>query len=255
MSAPAIRLRGVTKRYGERAVVRDLDLDVAPGELVVLLGASGSGKTTLLKTINRLVPPDAGRIELAGEDVSALPSSALRRRIGYVFQKVGLFPHLSVAENVGITPRLLGWEPARVAARVARLLRAMGLPEDVADRFPAALSGGQQQRVGVARALAAEPEVVLFDEPFGALDPVTRDRLQALVEGLRGTFAGVFVTHDVPEALRLGDRIAVLHEGRIVQLGPPEELVRAPAHAQVAALFEAPARQAEAFARLRSGDG
>ncbi|MEO0323879.1 MAG: ABC transporter ATP-binding protein [Myxococcota bacterium] len=253
MSAPALRLSGLSKGFGAQPVVRELDLVVRAGELVVLLGASGSGKTTLLKMINRLVPPDAGRVELAGEDVAKLPGHALRRRIGYVFQRIGLFPHLTVAENVGVTPRLLGWAPERIEARVRTLLSQVDLPRELATRFPAALSGGQQQRVGVARALAAEPELLLFDEPFGALDPVTRDRLQGLVEGLRGRFAGVFVTHDVSEALRLGDRIAVLHEGRIVQLAAPEELVRRPAHAQVAALLDAPARQADAFGRLRGG--
>ncbi len=253
MSAPALRLEGLQKAYGDQPVVRGLDLEVRTGELVVLLGASGSGKTTLLKMINRLVQPDAGRVELAGEDVAALPDPLLRRRIGYVFQRIGLFPHLSVAENVGVTPRLLGWAPERIARRVAELLAQVDLAPELASRFPAALSGGQQQRVGVARALAAAPELVLFDEPFGALDPVTRDRLQGLLESLRERFAGVFVTHDVSEALRLGDRIAVLHEGRIVQLAPPEERVRTPAHPQVAARFAAPARQAEAFAALRGG--
>ena len=240
-----IVLEQLTKRYGDAVVVDRLSLQVARGELLVLLGGSGSGKTTTLKMINRLVEPSAGRVLIDGADVTAVEPAALRRRIGYAFQQVGLFPHMTVAENVGITPALLGWEAARVAGRVDTLLELVELdPATFRDRRPAELSGGQQQRVGVARALAAEPAVLLLDEPFGALDPLTRDRLQQSIISIR-TKIGVtivFVTHDMVEALLLGDRIAVLRDGRLVQLGTPAELLRRPADPYVAQLMETPLR-------------
>ncbi len=240
-----IVLEQLTKRYGDAVVVDRLSLQVARGELLVLLGGSGSGKTTTLKMINRLVEPSVGRVLIDGADVTAVEPAALRRRIGYAFQQVGLFPHMTVAENVGITPALLGWEAARVAARVDTLLELVELdPATFRDRRPAELSGGQQQRVGVARALAAEPAVLLLDEPFGALDPLTRDRLQQSIISIR-TKIGVtivFVTHDMVEALLLGDRIAVLRDGRLVQLGTPAELLRRPADPYVAQLMETPLR-------------
>ena len=240
-----IVLEQLTKRYGDAVVVDRLSLEVARGELLVLLGGSGSGKTTTLKMINRLVEPSAGRVLIDGADVTAVEPAALRRRIGYAFQQVGLFPHMTVAENVGITPALLGWEAARVAGRVDTLLELVELdPATFRDRRPAELSGGQQQRVGVARALAAEPAVLLLDEPFGALDPLTRDRLQQSIISIR-TKIGVtivFVTHDMVEALLLGDRIAVLRDGRLVQLGTPAELLRRPADPYVAQLMETPLR-------------
>jgi len=240
-----IALEQLTKRYGGNAVVDRLSLEVRRGELLVLLGGSGSGKTTTLKMINRLVEPSAGRVVIDGEDVTTVPPAALRRRIGYAFQQVGLFPHMSVAENVGITPALLGWDAGRIAARVDDLLALVELdPATFRDRRPAELSGGQQQRVGVARALAAEPAVLLLDEPFGALDPLTRDRLQQSLAAIRSKIGVtiVFVTHDMVEALLLGDRIAVLREGRLVQLGTPTDLLRSPADAYVAELMETPLR-------------
>jgi len=238
-------LEQLTKRYGDSVVVDRLSLQVARGELLVLLGGSGSGKTTTLKMINRLVEPSVGRVLIDGADVMAVEPAALRRRIGYAFQQVGLFPHMTVAENVGITPALLDWDAARIAARVDTLLELVELdPATFRDRRPAELSGGQQQRVGVARALAAEPAVLLLDEPFGALDPLTRDRLQQSIISIR-TKIGVtivFVTHDMVEALLLGDRIAVLRDGRLVQLGTPAELLRRPADPYVAQLMETPLR-------------
>jgi osmoprotectant transport system ATP-binding protein len=248
-----IALERLCKRYGERLAVGPLDLEVARGELLVLCGGSGSGKTTTLKMVNRLIAPSEGRVLLGGLDTRELPGPMLRRRIGYCFQHVGLFPHFSVAENVAVTPKLLGWDAARVAARVDALLEQVELePAAFRERRPHELSGGQAQRVGLARALAAEPEVLLLDEPFAALDPPTRDRLQqsfARIRRLLGLTV-VFVTHDLVEALLLADRIAVLDAGQLVQVGTPAELMQRPADARVAELFATPRRQAEAVDRL-----
>jgi len=247
----AIELSGVGKRYGALAALADVSLVVEAGQFTALVGGSGSGKTTLLKTINRLVAPDAGTIKVRGEDVSSLEPPVLRRRIGYVFQEVGLFPHLSVGENIAITPKLLGWDKPRIAARIAALLELVALPQEVAGRAPAALSGGQRQRVGVARALAAEPSLMLMDEPFGALDPLTRDALGADYRELhdRLGLTTLMVTHDMTEAVLLADRIVVLRDGKIVADGTAAELLSASADPDVRALLEAPRRQAE---RLRA---
>jgi osmoprotectant transport system ATP-binding protein len=248
-----ILLQGLVKRYGDALALDGVSLEVARGECVFLVGTSGCGKTTTLKLVNRLVEPDAGRIEVGGRDVRDSTPHELRRRIGYAFQQVGLFPHLNVAENVGITPALLGWERARIEARVDALLERIELPPaEFRTRFPVQLSGGQAQRVGLARALAAEPEILLLDEPFGALDPATRDRLQRSFQRLRGELAlsVLFVSHDMAEALLLADRIAVMDAGRIVQLGTPRELLAAPADARVAALLETPRRQSERVEQL-----
>ena len=250
MSVPAIRFTSVSKRYGAVNALDGIDLTIPPGGFVALVGGSGSGKTTLLKTINGLIRPDAGQVAVDGEDVTHALPHVLRRHIGYVFQEVGLFPHLSVAENIAITPKLLGWEKSRMAARVAALLELVALPNDIAGRAPAQLSGGQRQRVGVARALAAEPAIMLMDEPFGALDPVTRDALGADYRALheRLGLTSVMVTHDMAEAVLLADRIVVLSAGRILADGPPADLLANSRDAQVLALLEAPRRQAE---RLR----
>ena len=251
MSAAAIELSGVEKRYGAHAALDGVSLTVARGEFAALVGGSGSGKTTLLKTINRLVTPDAGAVRVMGDDVRTREPHNLRRRIGYVFQDVGLFPHLSVAENIAITPKLLGWDAARTAARVANLLGLVDLPLDIATRAPSALSGGQRQRVGVARALAAEPSLMLMDEPFGALDPLTRDALGTDYRALhdRLGLTTVMVTHDMAEAVLLADRIVVISRGRIVADGKPADLLATTADPEVRALLEAPRRQAE---RLRA---
>ena len=249
--AGAIELSGIEKRYGAHAALAGVSLSVERGEFTALVGGSGSGKTTLLKTINRLVAPDAGQVRVLDEDVAAIPPHLLRRKIGYVFQEVGLFPHLSVGENIAVTPKLLGWEPKRIEARVANLLELVDLPPEVAGRPPAALSGGQRQRVGVARALAAEPGLMLMDEPFGALDPLTRDALGGDYRALhdRLGLTTVMVTHDMAEAVLLADRIVVLREGRIVADGKAADLLAQTKDEGVRALLEAPKRQAE---RLRA---
>jgi osmoprotectant transport system ATP-binding protein len=256
MEQPRIELAGVGKRYGAHVALAEVDLAIAPGAFVALVGASGSGKTTLLKTINGLVTPDAGAIRIEGQDAAAVPAHALRRRIGYVFQEVGLFPHLTVAENIGITPKLLGWDRARIAARVGELLDLVALPRELAVRPPAALSGGQRQRVGVARALAAEPSIVLMDEPFGALDPLTRDALGGDYRALHETLGltTVMVTHDMTEAVLLADRIVVLSAGRIVADGAPGHLLSTAQDPGVRDLLDAPRRQAERL-RERLGAG
>jgi osmoprotectant transport system ATP-binding protein len=236
-----IELDRVTKRFGEGAsevtAVDDLTLTVADGEVVALVGSSGSGKTTTLRMINRLIEPTSGRIMVEGRDVTTVATHELRRSIGYVIQQSGLFPHRTVLENVTTVPRLLGWDKKRSRARAHVLLKLVGLDPEMADRYPAQLSGGQQQRVGVARALAADPPVLLMDEPFGAVDPIVRAQLQREFARLQRELGKtvVFVTHDVDEAIFLGDRIAILETGgRLAQLGTPEELLAAPASAFVA---------------------
>lgn len=241
-----IELQHVSRRYGSTRVVDNVSFQVAEGETLVLLGESGSGKTTTCKLINRLIEPDEGHIRVAGEDVRQQPPHLLRRRIGYVFQRLGLFPHMTVAENIAITPRLLGWEEARIQARIEALLHLVELdPGQLAERRPQALSGGQAQRVAVARALAAEPPVMLLDEPFGALDPLTRDKLQQSFLRIRRQLklTSIFVTHDVLEAAVLGDRIGVMKAGRLLQVGTLAELLKTPAEPYVEALLSVPLRQ------------
>ncbi|TDD14979.1 ABC transporter ATP-binding protein [Kribbella turkmenica] len=245
LAAPAahgvgIELIELTKQYaGQRAPAVDkVSMRIAPGEMVMFLGPSGCGKTTTMKMINRLIEPTSGQILIGGDDVLRLDPSELRRRIGYVIQQIGLFPHMTIAENIGLVPRLLGWSKSRIAERIGELLDLVGLdPSVYRDRYPRQLSGGQQQRVGVARALAADPPVMLMDEPFGATDPITREHLQnefkRLQQELRKTI--IFVTHDFDEAVRLGDRIAVLRErSEIAQFDTPEKILAAPADDYVA---------------------
>ncbi len=242
MSAAAIAFESVRVRYrgADRDALRGIDLTIAPGEFVALVGASGCGKTTLLRTVNRLTPLDGGRITIDGADIATLDPVALRRTIGYAIQATGLFSHMSVARNVGIVPELLGWERERTAARVDDMLALVRLdPARYRDRRPRELSGGEAQRVGVARALAAEPRVLLMDEPFGALDAIVRRDLQrelARIVDDVGTTT-LFVTHDVHEARRLADRIVVLRDGAIEQCATPHEILSAPATPFVRDLF------------------
>ena len=230
-----IRLENVTKKYGDSdaAAVNNLTLDVHRGEVLVLVGPSGCGKSTTLRLINRLIEPTSGTLYLNGEDVTSMNPSLLRRKIGYVIQQVGLFPHRTIAENIATVPKLLGWDKDKIADRVDELLDLIGMdPETYRGRYPKELSGGQAQRVGVARALAADPDVLLMDEPFGAIDPITRDRLQneflRLQQDLKKTI--VFVTHDIDEAIKMGKRIAILREqSEIAQLDTPEAILADPA--------------------------
>ncbi|MBK9180035.1 MAG: betaine/proline/choline family ABC transporter ATP-binding protein [Acidimicrobiales bacterium] len=229
-----ITLDGVSKRYPNGHVaVRDLSLEVPEGEICVLVGPSGCGKTTTMRMVNRLIEPTSGRILLGGDDVTHVDPVQLRRRIGYVIQHVGLFPHQTIGANVATVPRLLRWDRARIRDRVDELLQLVGLdPPTYRDRYPHQLSGGQQQRVGVARALGADPPVLLMDEPFGAIDPITRDRLQNEFLRLQAELGKtvLFVTHDVEEAVKLGDRIAILAEGGVLaQTGTPSEILAGPA--------------------------
>ncbi|MDR7145095.1 ABC transporter ATP-binding protein [Rhizobium sp. BE258] len=233
-----IRMENVTKRYGESTApsVDNLTLDVPEGSTVALIGPSGCGKTTTMRMINRLIEPTEGRIFVNGENVTEADPVKLRRHIGYVIQNVGLFPHMTIGENVAAVPNLLGWEQARTAKRVDELLDLVGLdPGEMLKRYPRQLSGGQRQRIGVARALAADPSVLLMDEPFGAIDPIARTRLQdefrQILKRVRKTV--VLVTHDLDEAIRLGDRIAIMKSGKIVQYDTPDAILSRPANAFV----------------------
>jgi osmoprotectant transport system ATP-binding protein len=238
---PIIVAEGLSKQFPneQRPAVDGASFSVEPGELIVLLGPSGCGKTTLLKLLNRLYEPTGGRLLIDGEDARSLPATELRRRIGYAIQQTGLFPHLRIAQNIAVVPRLLGWDRPRIEARVAELLDLVGLPQTYAARYPRQLSGGEQQRVGLARALAADPAIMLMDEPFGALDAITRTRLQDELRAIQRKLAKtiIFVTHDVEEALRLADRIIVMRAGKIVQMDTPLAIVTRPGDAFVAQLL------------------
>lgn len=250
MSEPILTFRGVSKAYGATRAIDGVDVTIEPASFVALVGASGSGKSTLLKTVNRLVDPTSGEVLFEGDDVAGLPLAALRRRIGYVFQSIGLFPHMSVAENITIGPRLAGERLSE--RRIAKLLEWVELDDDMAVRMPDALSGGQRQRVGVARALAAQPHLLLMDEPFGALDPVTRDALGERVRALHNELGltTIMVTHDMAEALLLADRVLVMDAGRIVADETPRALVAGVGGEIAQALVAVPRHQAERLKEL-----
>jgi osmoprotectant transport system ATP-binding protein len=229
-----IEIRDLVKRFAAaaRPAIDHLSFTVQAGEVCVLIGPSGCGKTTAMRIVNRMIDPDGGDVRVAGRDIMSVDPVELRRSIGYVIQQIGLFPHWSIAQNIGTVPRLLGWDDARIASRVDELLALVGMdPAQYRDRFPRELSGGQRQRIGVARALAADPPVMLMDEPFGAIDPITRARLQDeflnILRSLRKTV--LFVTHDIDEALKMGDRIAIMRDGALVQFDAPEAILARPA--------------------------
>ncbi|WP_370178025.1 ATP-binding cassette domain-containing protein [Alteriqipengyuania sp.] len=250
--AASLAFEGVTKRYDSTHALAGIDLTIEPGSFVALVGASGSGKSTLLKTINRLVEPTQGRVQLDGEDVVTRDASEMRRRMGYVFQRIGLFPHMSVGENIAIGPRLVG--ERLTADRIGELLELVDLDPSMAGRLPDALSGGQQQRVGVARALAGDPTLLLMDEPFGALDPVTRDALGTRVRDLHEKLdlTTIMVTHDMAEALILADRVLVMDGGRIVADETPNALASGGGGDVAQALVAVPRHQAQRLKELEA---
>jgi osmoprotectant transport system ATP-binding protein len=252
-----IEIESLSKQYGPATVVDGVSMSIASGSITVIVGTSGSGKSTLLRMINRLVEPTRGRVVIDGRDTATTPGHLLRRHIGYAIQGHGLFPHRTVAENIATVPRLLGWEPDRIRARVGELLRIFQLdPGEFGGKFPHQLSGGQQQRVGVARALAAEPGVLLMDEPFGALDPIIRGQAQDDLRGIQRRFGTtvVLVTHDMDEAFRLGDRVAVMTRGRLLQYDRPAMLLKHPADPFVSRLTGTADRSLKLLSLTTAGD-
>jgi osmoprotectant transport system ATP-binding protein len=249
LARPLIEIDRISKTYPDAAspAVDHVSLDVPAGAFIALVGSSGSGKTTVMKTINRLIEPDSGEVRIGGEQVSTVDAPQLRRKIGYVFQGAGLFPHLTVAENIAVTPRLMGWPLDETVTRTAELLELVELPQAFGSRLPGQLSGGQQQRVAIARALAAKPAIVLMDEPFGALDPVTRDSLGAAYKALhtRLGLTTIMVTHDMQEAILLASRIVIMSNGRLAADLTPHEILKPQSDPVVAALIAVPLRQAE----------
>jgi len=238
----SVRLQQVTKKYGELFAVEQLDLDLQGGELLILIGPSGSGKTTTLRMINRLIEPDDGVITINDHDIMEFDPVRLRRNIGYVIQDIGLFPHMTIKENIGLVPRLEGWSDQEISDRVKHLLDFVSLPpESFMDRYPGQLSGGQQQRVGLARALAMDPPLLLMDEPFGALDPILRKQLQDEFNVIKQEIGRtiLFVTHDIDEAFKLGDRIGIMSDARLIQIGTPEELILHPENELVSDIVDA----------------
>ena len=250
-----ISVQAASKSYddGRTWAVKDISFDVVSGELLALVGESGCGKTSTLKMINRLVEPTSGTIAVAGRDISAVPPVALRRSIGYVIQQVGLFPHLTVAQNIAVVPGLLRWSRDRISARVDELLALVGLNKnEFRDRYPEELSGGQQQRVGLARALAGKPEIMLMDEPFGALDPITRAGVVEKFTAIRRqlSLTAIMVTHDMTEALILADKVAVMRAGTVLAMGTPSQLLSNPENAYAEELLSMPQEQARLLTRI-----
>lgn len=247
-----IELCDIKKVYGQKEVIPGLSFTINKGESVALVGGSGSGKTTTLKMINRLIEPTEGKILINGEDTKKIPAHILRRKIGYVFQKIGLFPHMTIAQNIAVPMKLAGFSKKLIAKRIDELLAMVSLDKSLKNRKPRELSGGQQQRVGVARGLATSPELMLLDEPFGALDPIVREQIQQTFLELKKSLGltAIFVTHDIAEAIILADRIAVMKNGQLLQMGTAQELIANPANEYVEQMLSAPKRQNQAYDEL-----
>lgn len=243
-----IEFRGIYKKYSNATeyAIKNASIEINSGEFVTILGSSGSGKTTLLKLVNRLYEPDKGNIYIAGEDIKNINSIELRRRIGYVIQQVGLFPHMKIKENIALLPKLMKWDNSKIENRVRELLELVGLVyEEYANRYPSQLSGGQQQRIGLARALVCSPKIMLLDEPFGALDAITRlrlqDELKSIQEKINSTF--LFVTHDINEAFKLGSRVIIMDQGEVLQFDTPENIIKNPSTDFVKSLIDSAREQ------------
>lgn len=242
MANTTIKFRDINKSFGEKQIIKELSFDIEEGQFITILGSSGSGKTTTLKMVNRLVEPDSGTIEINNKEIQEYNLIELRRKIGYVVQQIGLFPHVTIEKNIATVPELLGWDKEKIKQRVIELMDLIQLPySEYAHRFPKQLSGGQQQRIGVARALAANPQIMLLDEPFGSVDAITRKELQAQIKAIHEELAGktfLFVTHDINEAFLLGDKVMIMNEGRIEQYDTPKNIIKNPEGSFVNSLLD-----------------
>lgn len=242
MAKTKIKFRNVNKSFGDKEIIKDLSFDIEEGQFITILGSSGSGKTTTLKMVNRLIEPNSGQIEINDKDIKEYDLIELRRQIGYVVQQIGLFPHITIEKNIATVPELLGWEPEKIKERVTELMALIQLPySEYAHRYPKQLSGGQQQRIGVARALAANPQIMLLDEPFGSVDAITRKELQSQIKAIHAELDSktfLFVTHDINEAFLLGDRVMIMDKGRIEQYDTPQNIIKNPKGAFVNSLLD-----------------
>lgn len=242
MAKTKIKFRNINKSFGDKEIIKDLSFDIEEGQFITILGSSGSGKTTTLKMVNRLIEPNSGQIEINEKEIKEYDLIELRRKIGYVVQQIGLFPHITIEKNIATVPELLGWEPEKIKERVTELMALIQLPySEYAHRYPKQLSGGQQQRIGVARALAANPQIMLLDEPFGSVDAITRKELQSQIKAIHAELDSktfLFVTHDINEAFLLGDRVMIMDKGRIEQYDTPQNIIKNPKGAFVNSLLD-----------------
>lgn len=242
MAKTKIKFRNINKSFGDKEIIKDLSFDIEEGQFITILGSSGSGKTTTLKMVNRLIEPNSGQIEINDKEIKEYDLIELRRQIGYVVQQIGLFPHITIEKNIATVPELLGWEPEKIKERVTELMALIQLPySEYANRYPKQLSGGQQQRIGVARALAANPQIMLLDEPFGSVDAITRKELQSQIKAIHAELDSktfLFVTHDINEAFLLGDRVMIMDKGRIEQYDTPQNIIKNPKGAFVNSLLD-----------------
>lgn len=242
MAKTKIKFRNINKSFGDKEIIKDLSFDIEEGQFITILGSSGSGKTTTLKMVNRLIEPNSGQIEINDKEIKEYDLIELRRQIGYVVQQIGLFPHITIEKNIATVPELLGWEPEKIKERVTELMALIQLPySEYAHRYPKQLSGGQQQRIGVARALAANPQIMLLDEPFGSVDAITRKELQSQIKAIHAELDSktfLFVTHDINEAFLLGDQVMIMDKGRIEQYDTPQNIIKNPKGAFVNSLLD-----------------